>query len=202
MAKITYTNKVALNENPEIADINKVTDDDMNEIKQVVNDNYDHYIEIQTTTPTDNDCKLFINPNESVNVYGNYISNSYGTSQEIGYSQEYVNGIVEKGSNENGTYIKFKNGIMICTKNVTSSVAMTTLWEGSWYEGNQSLGDFAQEFLNVPEVSTTNLSSSGALVECFATAPTSTSAGVITYCRSGSTTRTIKTSVIAIGTWK
>ena len=38
MAQITYTNKVALNENPEIADINKVTDDDMNEIKQVVND--------------------------------------------------------------------------------------------------------------------------------------------------------------------
>ena len=36
---ITYQNKVALNENPSIADINKVTDDDMNEIKDVVNNN-------------------------------------------------------------------------------------------------------------------------------------------------------------------
>lgn len=36
---ITYDNKVALNENPSVADINKVTDDDMNEIKSVVNNN-------------------------------------------------------------------------------------------------------------------------------------------------------------------
>lgn len=36
---ITYDNKVALNTNPEIADINKVTDNDMNEIKTVVNNN-------------------------------------------------------------------------------------------------------------------------------------------------------------------
>ena len=42
MAQITYTNKEALNENPEIANINKVTDDDMNEIKQLENDNYNY----------------------------------------------------------------------------------------------------------------------------------------------------------------
>lgn len=39
MAQITYSNKVALNVNPNIDDINKVTDDDMNEIKNVVNEN-------------------------------------------------------------------------------------------------------------------------------------------------------------------
>lgn len=37
MAKITYADKVALNENPSIADINKVNAADMNEIKTVVN---------------------------------------------------------------------------------------------------------------------------------------------------------------------
>lgn len=36
---IQFQNKVALNTNPEIADINKVTDNDMNEIKSVVNNN-------------------------------------------------------------------------------------------------------------------------------------------------------------------
>lgn len=41
MSKITYANKVAINENPEIPDINKVTDNDMNEIKTVVNNNDD-----------------------------------------------------------------------------------------------------------------------------------------------------------------
>lgn len=39
MAKITYTNKVALNPQPSIARENKVIDDDMNEIKTVVNTN-------------------------------------------------------------------------------------------------------------------------------------------------------------------
>lgn len=39
MSKITYTDKVALNVNPNIADINKVNDTDMNMIKDVVNAN-------------------------------------------------------------------------------------------------------------------------------------------------------------------
>lgn len=42
MAKITYTNKTTLNPQPSIADENKVTDDDMNEIKAVVNNNADN----------------------------------------------------------------------------------------------------------------------------------------------------------------
>lgn len=41
MSKITYQNKVALNVNSNIADINKVNASDMNEIKTVVNDNDD-----------------------------------------------------------------------------------------------------------------------------------------------------------------
>lgn len=39
MAKITYENKVALNQNPNINAINKVQDTDMNQIKEVVNEN-------------------------------------------------------------------------------------------------------------------------------------------------------------------
>lgn len=48
MSKITYANKVAINENTEIPDINKVTDSDMNEIKAVVNNNDDELITINT----------------------------------------------------------------------------------------------------------------------------------------------------------
>ena len=48
MSKITYANKVAINENAEISDINKVTDNDMNEIKTVVNNNDDDMITINT----------------------------------------------------------------------------------------------------------------------------------------------------------
>lgn len=48
MSKITYANKVAINENAEISDINKVTDSDMNEIKAVVNNNDDDMTTINT----------------------------------------------------------------------------------------------------------------------------------------------------------
>lgn len=44
MAKITYDDKVALNEEPSVAEINKVTDANMNEIKSSVNNIYDNGI--------------------------------------------------------------------------------------------------------------------------------------------------------------
>lgn len=43
MALITYEDKIALNENSQIADNNKVTASDMNEIKDVVNENSNDY---------------------------------------------------------------------------------------------------------------------------------------------------------------
>ena len=39
MAQITYNDKVALNKNPSVAETNKVTDDNMNEIKNTINTN-------------------------------------------------------------------------------------------------------------------------------------------------------------------
>ncbi len=49
---ITYDNKVALNTNPDIADINKVTDSDMNEIKSVANNNANNIGDLSTLTTT------------------------------------------------------------------------------------------------------------------------------------------------------
>lgn len=46
MSKITYTDKQFLNQNPNIPDINKCNDTDMNEIKQVVNANDDTLNEV------------------------------------------------------------------------------------------------------------------------------------------------------------
>lgn len=67
MAQITYANKVALNVNPEIAAINKVQDTDMNEIKQVVNDNYNNTIQITNSQPTEPDNKIWIDTGEVQN---------------------------------------------------------------------------------------------------------------------------------------
>ncbi len=53
MAKITYTNKETLNEQPSIAVKNKVTSDDMNEIKSVVNANDDNVGDLSNLNTTD-----------------------------------------------------------------------------------------------------------------------------------------------------
>ena len=127
MAKITYTNKVALNENPEIADINKVKDTDMNEIKTVVNGLDDNIgtlsnltttnktstvaainelnsnkastneVLIQNTEPTAADNKIWIDTGEIASPVSE-ITNSYSTSTGIGYSANYVNNKVEPES--------------------------------------------------------------------------------------------------------
>ena len=38
------------------------------------------------------------------------------TSDSDIYSCNYVNGIIESGSNDNGNWIKFEDGTMICTR--------------------------------------------------------------------------------------
>ena len=63
MALITYADKSALNENPQISDNNKVTADDMNEIKEVTNENYNDFEEFKTNKTLK---KLWENPNPNM----------------------------------------------------------------------------------------------------------------------------------------
>ena len=53
MAKITYDDKSYLNLNGNIPNVNKVTDNDMNEIKSVVNTNYDEFLDNTFFKPGD-----------------------------------------------------------------------------------------------------------------------------------------------------
>ena len=53
MAKITYENKEFLNKNENIADKNKVNDSDLNEIKEVVNENDTNVGDLSSLNTTD-----------------------------------------------------------------------------------------------------------------------------------------------------
>lgn len=53
MAKITYINKETIIPQPSVAEKNKVTSDDMNEIKQVVNTNDDNMGDLSNLNTTD-----------------------------------------------------------------------------------------------------------------------------------------------------
>lgn len=110
--------------------------------------------------------------------------------------------IIDTGSNTNGTYIKYDNGIMMCYKSVESTVAMTNAWGSYMYEGAQNLGSFPETFISVPNVFITNHSGNGAILESFNAEPTTSTAGIIFYCRPDASTRTIRTDVMAIGRWK
>ena len=86
MAQITYTDKTALNINGDIADTNKVNASDMNEIKSVVNGNYNEVGDITNLTTTDKTSVVnAINENESeINTLKNggewtSISSNWGT---------------------------------------------------------------------------------------------------------------------------
>lgn len=79
MAQITYTNKVALNENPNIADINKVKADDMNEIKSVVNGLLTDTYSVDTTVGYN---AAYIN-NQVKLLWTNQSPNSSFASQDI-----------------------------------------------------------------------------------------------------------------------
>jgi hypothetical protein len=109
MAKITYTDKVSVQVDPTIPDINKVTDADMNEIKDVVNDNYDYSIYIGDEADATSDTKLLIDTDTLASL-GTEITNTYSTSETMGYSANYVNNLNTYSTTEQriGTWIDGK----------------------------------------------------------------------------------------------
>lgn len=72
MAKITYDNKSTLNPQPSVADVNKVTSGDMNEIKSVVNTNYGEVGNITNlTTPDKTSIVNAINSMQGIILWAN-----------------------------------------------------------------------------------------------------------------------------------
>ena len=65
-----------------------------------------------------------------------------------------INSVVESGSNNNGSWIKFADGTMICRFTQIINVAVTNAW-GSLYGGKFSVHDYPQEFIDIPEASIT-----------------------------------------------
>ena len=146
MAKITFADKVALNPQPSIANENKVTDADMNEIKSVVNSN-----------------------------------------------------AVESGSNTNGNYIKYENGVMICWKTTTfNNMVITSQYQGVYYANTGSIA-FPQEFIEAPNIIATPHIAGGGY-SMYGGVTGSAFSGFIWKVQSG--TISVPLTWIAIGLWK
>lgn len=177
MAKITFEDKVALNVNSDIADVNKCNATDLNEIKNVVNANDDIVGDLAQ-----------LNTTEKSNLVG------------------AINSVVESGSNENGNWIKYADGTMIITQKYTdtknTTVAMGTLKR----VGIKAPPNFPIQFISVPNVFITlHHCWLGWLMGCEETPTTSNATGGILIPVASAETRTlenVEVNILAIGKWK
>jgi hypothetical protein len=183
---ITYEDKVALNENAEIADINKVTAGDMNQIKQVVNGQKQ---EIDTNS-------LNIGTLSSLNTIDK--SSIVNAINEVNM---ILGTIIESGSDENGSWVKYSDGTMICYKNKSfGDIYIGSVW-GSMYESAKlEIGDFPQPFVgNFPSIFIMPL---GAYLIERNQSFSLTSFGSFWVVRPDQATRNVQVSCFAIGKWK
>ena len=75
-------------------------------------------------------------------------------------NKEKMEGIIERIENSNGTAIKFADGTMICTKSVTFSNFAVNTVDGNVFRSDElELGDFAEKFIESPNLSLQNYSS-------------------------------------------
>lgn len=64
-----------------------------------------------------------------------------------------INGIVESGSNENGSWTKWEDGTMVCRQTIpTGDVALNTTWGSLYVHSNTDNHNFPQPFIEKPEL--------------------------------------------------
>lgn len=180
MAKITYSNKSTLNPQPSVANTNKVTSDDMNEIKTVVNTNYGEVGNITNLNTTDK-------------------SSIVGAINEVATSY-----IVESGNDVTTgfNYKKYSDGTSECWKNISGNINVSTAWGNGLYYGTISAETFPTDlFIEVPCIFFQNIS--GVSLICMNSAnASSSSTGNIQVARATSNNAPYTISIRAIGKWK
>lgn len=139
------------------------------------------------------------------------ILNTHSDSQTDVYSCDYVNQIIESGSNANGSYIKYANGTAICMKKGTLTRdivnAMSSGTATLYRTATLSIGDLP---ITLTEVNYDEVNATSEYVSEVALAwsnkaseaNTSTFPTFLMYSLGYTTGRTIKYSTIVIGKWK
>lgn len=143
---------------------------------------------------------------DNLNLMQNNIENSFKsnktTSDKDTYNCNYINSIIEGGSNSNGNWIKFADGTLITVHQVNQTLSRTSAW-GNMYETNQaaSLGDFPVEFKYTPFIFLT-LYGQNALFESINDATKSSAGKVYLIAPTANDGQTYTIQVLAIGKWK
>lgn len=169
-------------------------------------------VPIQDTAPQDpEENDLWIDTSEPEEMQ-EAIKNEYSESTSDTYSCDYVNtalsNIIETGSNENGNYIKYDNGIMICYNAESfTNVQCTYLWGNIYGNSNdrRNLKNFPQTFISKPICMLRIDDTSG---DCWLITnnniggASATNPGGWQIGRGSSSTLDVSISYLAIGRWK
>ena len=109
--------------------------------------------------------------------------------------------ITESGENENGRYIKFDDGTMICRGETTVTAQINTAW-GSVYYYTIGRLTFPHAFVEIPYVIPLNLSDRSIILDTYGVRQTNT--GVISIYRpiADNQEYVYRVGYIAIGRWK
>ena len=99
------------------------------------------------------------NTNTSINVVPTNLSSAtafIATEDHQPATKKYVddsiNGIVESGSNTNGSWTKWADGTMIINKTVLGTANITKAWGSLYISNDINLGDFPVAFIEKPTV--------------------------------------------------
>lgn len=172
--KITYTDKQQLNANASISAINKCQATDLNEIKNVVNNNADNIGDLATLETTNTDSLV-----NAVNGLA---------------SGEIVDSKIEPASG----YIKYSNGFMIQWR-LAGGTGGGTAWTEPIFYSDISVGDWEVPFVSLFNcISAVN--SSLYWSTCYDY--TNTSGGNVRVFRPNNGTTTVWTRVVGYGLWK
>lgn len=119
-------------------------------------------------------------------------------------TKDYIDSVVESGSNTNGYYVKYADGTMICTKSEAIEILQTqwVAWGSMQNVGGVSVGSWAETFYSTPIVNAT-ISGDSAWLEKI-TNFTTTSCGTVGFVRPNNPGRTtnFNVQIVAIGRWK
>lgn len=131
------------------------------------------------------------------------------TADNIEYSEgvsvkQKIDGMIESGSNANGSWIKYADGTMICTKTVNAGNRLFANAWGSLYEATEGIdfGDWAMEFYAKPAVSLCLANAGGACFFGNLNNSSNTYIGACGLSRPNQATIPVVVDVIGIGRWK
>jgi hypothetical protein len=139
-----------------------------------------------------------------VQGYGHF-AGGLGTNGDLTvYGNINLSGVAlfNSGSNEKGTYTKFADGTMICTKRLNIQTACSNAW-GSMFDSPEiTIGEFPTNFNAVPIVTAISTGANSCFIEGVRDTTTSTW-GKMWICRPVSTNSVWYTvDLIAVGRWK